>query len=151
MRASIIVMERNRSSVDDTIAWLEEIGVKNIGVDHVRDFGRAQKSDACSMDELCGQCGQGTLCVDPEGRASPCIMSKKWGVGSVKDENLSSIFLSEEFASIREEIRNSTRIKSTMGGCNPNGPGCGPDGGGSCSPCSPNGHCGPNDCQPKRS
>lgn len=151
IRASFIEMENNNGQYESTRKWLLDIGIENIGYDEARAFGRANTKKVCEMGELCGECSKGTLCVDPEGSVSPCIMSKPWGVGNLKETSLTNILSSDLLRDTRQAIHKSTNVphESEMGGCNPSSSNpCGPDSG-SCSPCSPNGHCGPNSCAPK--
>ena len=144
VRASVIRMETNLSEATETVDWLKSLGVENVGLDDARAFGRAQAKKPCDMGELCGECAGGTICVAPNGQVSPCIMSKAWSVGNVRSRALGEIALK----AIRAEIRQ--KVDDRMGGCQPTSQNpCGPDSGGSCRPCSPNGHCGPNSCAPK--
>src|SRR6185369_2236333 len=97
-------------------------------------------------------CSSGTMCISPEGIVSPCIMSKAWAVGDVATDCLSDILNSARTRSIRKAIGDATNTDMAyqMGGCNPDRKNpCGPDSQ-QCRPCNPNGHCGPNDCQPVR-
>lgn len=151
VRASFIAMESNADDYDLTKNLLSEIGIENVGYDQAREFGRANPEKSCKMGELCGECSKGTLCIDPDGGVSPCIMSKAWGVGDLNGASLTDILSSERLQDVRRAIHDSTigKREIEMGGCNPsNSNPCGPDSG-SCSPCSPNGHCGPNACAPK--
>lgn len=148
IRASVIRMETNIDTIDETAALLNSIGVEKIGFDDARAFGRAQGSKSCDMGELCGECAGGTICVDPNGKVSPCIMSRAWGVGEVREDGFDELVQSQNLRSIRAQIAKS--VEQRMGGCNPSSQHpCGPDSGGSCNPCSPTGNCGPNACGPK--
>ncbi|WP_415404086.1 radical SAM protein [Tateyamaria sp. SN3-11] len=147
VRASVIRMESNFDKASDTVEWLKSIGVENVGLDDARAFGRAQAKKPCDMGELCGECAGGTICVDPNGKVSPCIMSKAWSIGNVREDSFAKIAASKALKTLRAEIKQSVKIR--MGGCQPSNKNpCGPDSG-NCSPCSPNGNCGPNSCAPK--
>jgi MoaA/NifB/PqqE/SkfB family radical SAM enzyme len=151
LRVAVIVMGQNRHQVPETLDWLQSLGVKNFGTDEQREFGRANLSGDCDMGELCGQCGHGTLCVDPQGTVSPCIMSKAWSVGTAVERGLGDIVASETLREVRERIRQATEAKGDdpMSDCQPTSPfRCGPDTGQPCYPCSPSSHCPPNGCQP---
>lgn len=151
LRASVIEMEENKLSITETINWLHTIGVANVGTDKARQFGRANDDQSCDMGELCGECSKGTLCVGPDGLVAPCIMSKAWSVGSISQDKLSDILNSEKLFETRKSIYSKTIAIRDLpeGGCQPdNRNPCGPDSG-RCSPCSPNGFCGPNTCQPR--
>ena len=160
LRASIIDIDGIDQDIPGTRRWLEALGVTRIGVDQVRSFGRAA-AEATSMSELCGSCANGTLCVGYDGRVSPCIMSKPWSIGSVLDTSLMEIASSRRIAATRDAIRTATDRKRAAQrplmteeqvgrGCQPSSTGpCNPDQGGSCTPCSPTGNCGPNTCGPR--
>ncbi|MEQ9208442.1 MAG: radical SAM protein [Pseudomonadales bacterium] len=154
MRASVIGTSVNKNEFDATKTWLNEIGLKDVGFDEARDFGRGQKKQSCELGDLCGQCSKDTLCIDPNGKVSPCIMSKAWPVGDIRESGIGEMLVSDQLREVRGDIFDHTlkHQAETMGGCNPSSKNpCGPDSGDNCNPCSPNGHCGPNDCQPKRS
>lgn len=149
LRVSMIVMKENASTVEATRAFLGRMGVDNFGTDRVRNFGRAADDAESCMDELCGSCAGGTLCVTPTGAVFPCIMAKSWPLGSVRDMTLRDIVASDRLRSVRQQIHDSTQGPVRMG-CTPDRPyPCSPDYGSPCSPCSPNQNCGPNNCRPK--
>jgi MoaA/NifB/PqqE/SkfB family radical SAM enzyme len=151
LRVGVIAMGENAPEIDSTFAFLRELGVRNISLDHVRGFGRAQAQNTCSMESLCGNCANNILAIGPDGIVAPCIMSKQWAVGSVLNKPLREIALSESLAQTRRRIGAATVSKVQSWGPNP----CGPDA--SCSPnCAPNTNCGPcspyanQPCQPTR-
>lgn len=161
LRASIIEMDTNRGVTEATTAWLRDLGVKDIGTDRLRRFGRgstephAAGPHGCDLGELCGNCAHGTLCVGSDGAVTPCIMSKPWTIGSLQRDSLAAIVASDALRETRQAIYEHTTAQRVlaMGGCqpdsrNPCGPDCGPSQ--QCSPCSPKGHCGPNSCRPNR-
>ena len=151
LRVAVITMEQNKDDYAATYDWLVDLGVENIGHDHVRAIGRADKNSSCEMGELCGQCAHGTLCVSPDGLVSPCIMSKSWPVGNAHESSIQAIASSDRLAKVRDQILKATeeRALNRMGGCQPDSPNkCGPDSGDNCNPCNPKGHCGPNRCRP---
>ena len=105
VRASIVEMEMNAAYTDSTVAFLREIGVHNVAVGRLRHIGRgAACSESTEMSELCGNCAGGTLCVSPTGQVSPCIMSKKWAVGSISEASLSEIATGDALRDTRQRI-----------------------------------------------
>jgi sulfatase maturation enzyme AslB (radical SAM superfamily) len=152
LRAGIVEMDQNKDDVVKTREFLENLGIKDVGTDRLRAFGRAEKADCSGLGELCGNCAGSILSIGPDGIVSPCIMSKQWPVGSLLEAPLAQIATSHELTALRKSIQYATCSvdQLEMGGCNPDrrNP-CGPDST-SCRPCNPNGHCGPNDCQPVR-
>lgn len=155
VRVGVIDIGNDRGRVDATVRYLNELGVDRVGVDRLRHFGRAKDCGDSDLSELCGSCAGNTLCIAPDGRVSPCIMSKTWSVGSVLNSPLSPILRSQRLADLRVDIYHATEKAGDtayhMGGCNPDRSNpCGPDRGGPCNPCNPNTHCGPNSCKPVR-
>ncbi|MFU0506723.1 radical SAM protein [Pseudaminobacter sp. NGMCC 1.201702] len=154
-RAGIILMDMNRDHADETKAFLEALGVENIGFDHVRQFGRATGETACGMDELCGSCAGGTISIGPDGIVAPCNMSKQWAVGSVLERPLEAILSSQQLTDIRHRIHDAviaparsaeelkmTCVPKTCGpydACCPTTQACGPCAPNGCSPCAPKG------------
>ena len=155
VRASVIDVENDSERLDATVGFLKRLGVPHIGVDRLRHFGRAKDRTDCSLSELCGSCAGDILCIGPDGRVSPCIMSKDWSVGSVLKSSLREIASSTRLTKLRTDIRHAAGQRKdatySLGACNPERPSkCGPDYGGPCNPCNPNTHCGPNSCKPVR-
>jgi MoaA/NifB/PqqE/SkfB family radical SAM enzyme len=156
VRVGIISMEQNADHIDKTIEYVNKLGINDVGVDKVRSFGRGSRNsynDNNSVNELCGSCWNGSLCVFPDGKVAPCIMSKNWDVGSVLDSNLKDILHSVQLKEIRKKIYQDVWIPTDKNspielGCNPNCnpscvPECNPQCSPNCSPCYPYGKCNP--------
>lgn len=150
LRVGVIEMQENFGEYDATMQFLRGLGIENIGFDRVRGFGRGQTGEDCSMSELCGRCSTNVLAVGPDGEVAPCIMSKKWSVGSVLKSSLVEIVESRALEEIRVQILKAvgSRDATCYPECGPNRPQCVPECGPSqqCLPCGPNrGHkCQPN-------
>jgi uncharacterized Fe-S cluster-containing radical SAM superfamily protein len=157
VRAGIIVMEHNQARVAETEAFLRDLGITNIGIDGARGVGRGievTQHEVCDpMAELCGNCWMGRLCISPEGTVWPCIMSRAWPVGSVRENTLGEIMSSTALSEVQDRIYTTAYLpkagaKPEDGDCEPDP--CSPR---SCSPCQPNycnpcsPQCGPN-CSP---
>ena len=56
------------------------------------------------MSELSGNCWRGTACVAPNGLVYPCIMAKRWPVGSLWDSTFSEIAGADQLHAIRQGI-----------------------------------------------
>jgi MoaA/NifB/PqqE/SkfB family radical SAM enzyme len=153
VRVGVIAMEQNRDAIDATFEFLRGLGVTNIGLDHVRGFGRAQRQASCSMEDLCGNCAGNILAIGPDGRVAPCIMSRAWSVGSVLDAPLGTIARSDSLFGMRRQIAAATATGSLAAQCYPEcaphnpicGPNCSPNS--ECTPCFPKGGTG---CNPNR-
>jgi len=152
VKPSVISMPVNRADVKGTLEFLAELGFDDVGCDEVRELGRAG-SGFPKMSSLCGSCAGNMLSVKPDGSVTPCLLAAPWKLGRFPEQTLEEILNSKHTANTREQIAEATgrAAGEQAGGCNPNGPTCNPDSGGTCNPCSPNGNCGPNDCKPKRS
>lgn len=158
VRAGIIVMPQNKNDVEETKQFLTSLGVQNIGLDRVRAIGRGDSTgkhdEKSGLTELCGSCWKGSVCVSPDGTVSPCIMSKKWNIGSVMTSDFGELVRSAALQAIRKRIYNdvwvpemaSLESSPTRGAdeCYPNcNPRCSP----SCDPinnCNPRNQCNPN-------
>ncbi len=149
LRAGFIEMKQNAGMFESTRQFLTKLGVDDVGHDSVRDFGRGNGDcKESELGNLCGACGRDTLCVNPDGQISPCIMSKSWPVGSVLEASLSEIIASRNLTEIRSDIRRATnrevqavcqpKVCEPYQHCQPKwggGP-CEPTG---CTPCYPKG------------
>lgn len=152
LRVGIIEMEQNKGDLVETWDFLEGIGVKNIGKDHLRAIGRADESECSDMAELCGSCAGNILSIGPDGIVAPCNMSKRWAVGSVLDTELADIVSSHQLLRVRQQIGKVVRDKEGQQieaicdpkTCDPYSSCCPSTQ--SCLPCAPNG-CTP--CYPK--
>ncbi len=104
LRCAVITMELNRDDRDETVEFLHRLGVENLGVDRARGVGRGGNGESVSpaMEDTCGHCANGRLCVTASGEAYPCIMSRCSQVGNVLDSTLAEILPSEEFVEFRE-------------------------------------------------
>jgi MoaA/NifB/PqqE/SkfB family radical SAM enzyme len=147
VRVSIIEMDQNAGSTEETTRFLKDLGVRDVACDRLRHFGRAREVGASdNIAELCGTCAGGTLSISAEGKVSPCIMSRSWSVGSVKESSLASILESNALRSIRTRIQQEVvEPRELQALCNPQMKYPNP-----CTPrtsCSP---CGPNSCSPCR-
>jgi MoaA/NifB/PqqE/SkfB family radical SAM enzyme len=143
VRAGFIEMEANAGLYDETRRLLNDIGIEHVGTDHMRKFGRGSGCEKSDLGELCGECGKDTLCVAPDGKVSPCIMSKAWPVGSVLDAPISEIVSSGVLAKTRDDIRLATEHRRGLDACDPQTcdpyrSKCGPIQP-TCFPCIPNG------------
>ncbi len=147
LRVAVIQMEENRDDLSETWTFLESIGVKSIGTDHVRGIGRGENDHACGMGELCGNCAGNILSVGPDGLVAPCIMSKQWAAGSVLEQDLGVIAASKKLKDIRTQIGievnrrvdnwNCQPTQCAPYSCAPNKQPCTPCPPSLCSPCSP--------------
>jgi MoaA/NifB/PqqE/SkfB family radical SAM enzyme len=139
IRVGLIAMDVNKDRVDQTVSFLRELGIENVGVDHARKVGRGEEVSHgdSGLQALCGHCWRGSLCVAPDGTVSPCIMSKAWPIGSTAETRLADLISSRRLLEVRDLIRTKVwmvqqaNLDCRPDGCNP----CPPQGG--CQPCPP--------------
>jgi len=155
IRAAIIDIGLNSSTIEKTKQLLTEIGVTSVDIDRNRGIGRGSKSvkSTSPMDELCGNCWKGKLCVTPSGEIFPCVFSRFISIGNVLD-GLENILLKRELIDFRLQMKQHNQTNKRLrfsADCSPDE--CSPDGGG-CEPdCTPNAYCSPehddpDDCSP---
>lgn len=138
-------------------AELEAIGVRQIGVDHVRGVGRGAGSRAPGVDELCGSCGRGVAAILSSGEVTPCVFARWLTAGNVRSAPLARILAGPGFARVVAAI--PVRVPGTCErSCNPDLDGddsrpaearaeaapalrCGPNGG--CNPACDSDPCAP--------
>jgi len=165
VRAGMIVMEENKHDIEETLDFLRARGVEKCGTDRLRKFGRGgdnySKNDSL-LTELCGSSWSASVCVAPDGRVSPCIMSKDWSIGSVLEESFEVIVQSNNLKKIRSQIYEQVWLPiaaknedstedvnyNSENSCNPECrpncvPSCNPACSPNCSPCFPSGKCNP--------
>lgn len=147
-RVGLIVMEENKSNVETTIQELNELGVKNIGLDYVRGIGRGSRNQPTSIAELCGNCWKGRLAINSKGEIAGCVFSHFWNIGHV-DQGLNSVLASKSLGEFRDKVRESSFAIMNGNGCQPDclpeapkRP-CFPD-----RPCRPDRSCRPDNCNP---
>jgi MoaA/NifB/PqqE/SkfB family radical SAM enzyme len=117
LRASIVVMEENAQSADETIRLLKSKGISSIACSGVSEVGRGQffqrpqtlggsggghrqledPAPGDSLSEVAGMHSarrptiKGTLAVSSSGDVYPCIFNRKTPLGSVRSRSLREI------------------------------------------------------------
>ncbi|ETA02420.1 radical SAM protein [Frankia sp. B2] len=89
------------------------LGVTNIRRDVVRAFGRAAGHDGATAGG-CGHCGLGRAAVLPDGRITPCVMSRGLDGGNVRDTPLAGLLAGKQWQAAVESVP-----RSRMGPCDP--------------------------------
>jgi radical SAM protein with 4Fe4S-binding SPASM domain len=129
------VMTQNADVIDATTTFLQRLGVTEIRVDQTRGVGRGISGTrhVSPVEELCGKCWEGRLCVTPTGDMYPCVFSRSWRVGTVAD-GVRNVIHGDRLTTFRSMLK--LRVQNTSQSC---GPQCGPDcGPATCGPqCSP--------------
>jgi MoaA/NifB/PqqE/SkfB family radical SAM enzyme len=67
---------------------LVQLGIRDVGTDTIRQFGRGAVPDP---SQACGHCGHGRAAVLPDGTVTPCPMTRWLAAGNVRDTPLSDI------------------------------------------------------------
>jgi sulfatase maturation enzyme AslB (radical SAM superfamily) len=153
LRVGIIQTPSNQTDIEDTISFLQGLGVAQVGKDRQRKIGRGgtaadRKSETEDYGELCGQCAKQRLCVTSKGDVFPCVFSRKTLLGSAKD-GLENLAKGAKLAHFKSQMNSIGEQKQAYDPCYPNAD-CGPK---TCLPqvqCNPNTFCSPDrSCQPQ--
>jgi MoaA/NifB/PqqE/SkfB family radical SAM enzyme len=143
LRAGIVGINDDQE-VQGAYAELGAMGVRDIGVDYLREVGRGVRSHGSRISQLCGNCGRGVAAISPAGDVWPCVFSRWMTAGNVLRSPLADILagqvMSDAVALIPD--RRSQR-------CSP--PPCSPDSDGNdCRPAVQPSMCTPHSCNPNR-
>ena len=151
VRVGVVEMERNSNHIPQTLAFLRDLGINQIGVDRERGVGRGRKACADLSQEdfsqLCGRCGSGRLCVTADAEIYPCVFARRTPLGDAR-AGLTQVLaapLLHDFRALMD-LEEAGRRETA---CDPYLP-CGPQ---SCAPtdptCAPQRACSPdNTCSP---
>jgi MoaA/NifB/PqqE/SkfB family radical SAM enzyme len=136
VRVGIIQISQSREEIERTKMFLKSRGVVSIGVDRMRRIGRADNNGSyqdpeAQMQELCGACHNGKLCVTATGTCYPCIMARSWPVGDVRN-GLWGVVRGQALSTFREKqqafLRNAFLGHTCYPeACRPDWTGCDPD------------------------
>ena len=133
VRVSIIAMPQNEHHVEATRRFAESLGITDVGVDRARAIGRAVvllgAEPQGGLQQLCGHCWKGSLCVSHTGDVYPCIMSECLTIGSIKSQPLADLFQSG--AVLRARRRAYDEVYAGRAGANASDRSCAP---GACCP-----------------
>lgn len=121
VRVAVIVMKENPSEVEETLRFLEGLGIaeERIGIDEVRPTGRGRDPRralespstfgpppvgrawrACLDPGETSTCWAGKLCVTSAGRAIPCIFARDLPVGDLRQASLEEIIAGERLQTL---------------------------------------------------
>ena len=106
VQAGIVEMSVN---VDDTPRiemLLKEAGVRAINIDRMRRLGRGSQEQMphSQLQELCGHCGNGKVCISSNGQIYPCVFARFANLGRFQDRGLGSIFNCNRLRDFRKEL-----------------------------------------------
>lgn len=154
VRAGIIGI-REGQDIDAAARELADVGVTDVGVDHLRQVGRGIRDRDASVAELCGNCGDGVVAVGPDGSVWPCVFSRWMSAGNVHHATLVDIVTGPAMTQRRTELgftdhhcdhEHEAGLGEGTVACRPSTP-CSPACNPKCHPrCGP--ACNPN-CNPK--
>lgn len=132
IRVGIIEMEENRGHSSNAQRYLEKLGVTNISIDFQRRIGRGSRNIKVQnpLEQLCGECWKGKLCVTSSGKVYPCVFSRFAEIGQVKN-GIGKIINSKKLKMFRSSLR---KFRDNKGidlcrpdYCSPNSSACGPE------------------------
>jgi len=109
LRAGIVEM-RPDQAIEEAEAFLRDLGVRNIRVDHIRPVGRGETyiqitdSRTDPRQALCGQCAKGKACITPSGDVYPCVFSRWLSQGNVLHQSFRDIIFSNQMEATRADL-----------------------------------------------
>ena len=139
LRTELVEMPENQGHLGGARAFLTSLGVKRGGSDRLRGVGRGKRPGFRNekMEELCGKCSDGRLCVTSSGDVFPCVFSRfcklgdaRNGLAAIVNGSALSTFRSELAAvKTRQRTRNGEALACNPYPCNPSDcrPGCSPE------------------------
>ncbi|MGH3802662.1 MAG: SPASM domain-containing protein, partial [Pseudonocardiaceae bacterium] len=141
-------------------------GVASVGYDLLRQVGRGVRDQQASVEQLCGNCGNGVAAISPNGVVWPCVFSRWLPIGNVFERELAEILTGPDAERICSQLaqafaeRAARACRPSCGPtCEPNRctpdcapacsparchPTCAPSCGPSCKPCAPSARCWPS-------
>jgi len=145
IRVGVIEMNANAGHSVRATEFLRQLGVERISVDRQRGVGRSEIIQLGERGELytelCGQCGNGQLCVTLRGEVFPCVFSRRTLLGNIRS-GLSCLLRGSKLKQFRAKLNSVRESSSSETICGPE-EWCNPD------QCLPGiGPCGPADCNP---
>ena len=141
---------RDSQRVQEAEAELRRLGVKEIGVDHLRQVGRGVRDQQPDLTQLCGHCGDRQVAVAPDGSVWPCVFSRWLPVGNVRQDALAEVLAGPAMTGTAATLAKHFAGRAAKGPCDPKcGPNCSPACRPQCwptgsGPCGPKGGCQPN-------
>ncbi len=145
---------------------LVEFGVVSVGYDLLRQVGCGVRDQQASVEQLCGNCGNGVAAISPNGVVWPCVFSRWLPIGNVFERELAEILTGPDAKRICSQLaqafteRVARACRPSCGPtCEPNRctpdcapacsparchPTCAPSCGPSCNPCAPSTRCWPS-------
>lgn len=147
-----VVDVQDGQRVQEAETELRQLGVKDIGVDHLRQVGRGVSDAKPDLAQLCGRCGDHQVAVAPDGAVWPCVFSRWLPVGNVRTDALADVLAAPAWRETKAVLSAHFTARGDMSPrpcdplCGPNcspacNPSCWPTGAG---PCGPKGGCQPN-------
>jgi MoaA/NifB/PqqE/SkfB family radical SAM enzyme len=147
LRVGVIEVGENDGHGPRATSFLQSLGVTDVGFDRLRRVGRGQTiplgEPAEHLEELCGQCWKGKLCVVPSGEVFPCVFARATPLGDARD-GLAAVLATARLRAFREAVRalERRRLEAGEAGHSPHA---------SCAPtsCNPGQWCNPYQCTPQ--
>jgi MoaA/NifB/PqqE/SkfB family radical SAM enzyme len=126
LRVGIIAINSGQR-VTEAVDELRDMGVTDIGVDHLREVGRGIRQRGPDFEQLCGECASGKLAISSSGEVWPCVLARWLPVGNV--HQLPLVEIERQAEETRSQLRTAFSQRSP-------------------SPCVPPNPCPPLICPP---
>lgn len=137
LRAGIITGLLPNQHWEEGTELLQTRGVTNVGIDHLREFGRGTKADP---SQACGGCGYGRAAILPDGSVTPCPLTRWMIGGNVHQSGLNGTL--ERVKELAESLPTPAQSHKPVAAYGPNRAGTVENGG--CQPtCIPDSYCNP--------
>ncbi|MGV9311824.1 radical SAM protein [Streptomyces sp. NPDC003691] len=127
-----VVAVRQGQRTAEAAQDLRTLGVREVGGDRTRAFGRGGRGAAPTIADLCGHCAHEKCAVGPTGDVWPCVLGRFLTMGNVRETPLADIWAGPGTARVTADI---TAVHGEGAqSCTPPQflPMCGP-----CQPCVP--------------
>ncbi|MFI1826742.1 SPASM domain-containing protein [Streptomyces sp. NPDC020412] len=138
VRGGVVAVREGQRTVEAAQDLLT-LGVKEVGGDRTRAFGRGSRGAAPTIADLCGHCAHEKCAIGPTGDVWPCVLGRFLTIGNVREQRLADIWGGSQMAQVTADI---TAVHGDGAqSCTPPQflPMCGP-----CQPCVPTvAHCDP--------
>ncbi|MFI1830654.1 radical SAM protein [Streptomyces sp. NPDC020412] len=138
VRGGVVAVRGGQRTVEAAQDLLA-LGVKEVGGDRTRAFGRGSRGAAPTIADLCGHCAHEKCAIGPTGDVWPCVLGRFLTIGNVREQQLVDIWGGSQMAQVTADI---TAVHGDGAqSCTPPQflPMCGP-----CQPCVPTvAHCDP--------
>lgn len=123
VHVSVIDPEESEERRHNNIEFLRSLGISSISYDRVRAVGRGEAlaKEVGGNGDLCGQCWDNRIAIDPNGNVFPCVFARKEPIGHIRS-GLHNVLSDAKLLDFRERIYklwSTGYFGDLCGACNP--------------------------------